>query len=181
LVFGWDFSHPVIPTLIEFTAASVLIWAGAWKMAQPLTIRGTMRELGLPEPLAVALAPIELGTGLALMLVPGARETVILVLAVAGLFAAAGALAIIRKVRVDCACFGPEWVAQLGWRQILLFPVWAAVAAVSVTNDGSLSIEDRSELVSGWVTMLSAFAAALLLVRGREHRTLRRLRELAQP
>ena|ERR1700681_1704044 len=129
----------LVPFLVlvgQLGASAALLLAGSAKLAEPSAIRGVISALGVPWPAAVAfcLAVAELATGLSLILLPGAWVTAGSVMALALIFTAAAAMALRHQLRVECACFGSALAMRLGWRQIMLVPVWAAVAVSVVTQ-----------------------------------------------
>lgn len=163
---------------VQVLVAMLFVWAGASKFAQPGPIRTTISALRMPwsPALDLALVPAlgscEIAAGLALLLLPGRWVTAILISGLACLFGAAALLAIIRHVRVECACFGSSASAPLGWRQLGLLPVWLAVAASVITIPSALP-EDRPALAFIALTIGTIRALWTLLPLYVEHRAQR--------
>lgn len=167
-----------VALIFQLGAASALLVAGGAKLAEPSAIRTVIDSLGLPHSsaAAVVLAAAELGTGLALILLPGSWVTSGLVIALALTFTAAAALALRGRLEIDCACFGSALPASLGWRQVILAPVWAAIA-VSVIAEPVALPDQRLQVAFALIIVIGAgafFGLAPLLV---EHRTQRRIIE----
>jgi hypothetical protein len=163
---------PYLVLMCQLGAATALLVAGSIKLAEPSAIRTVIASLGVQRSAEAAfvLAAAELGTGLALILLPGSWVASGLVIALALAFTAAATLALRGRLEIDCACFGSAVTTQLGWRQIILAPAWAAVA-ISVVA-GPVALPDSRltmafALIVG-IGMTALFGLAPLLI---EHRT----------
>src|SRR4051812_22379490 len=106
--------------IATFTVSSVQ------KAAPGRSLRSTLRQLGLPEPVAQStaylLVIVEAAAGVALALAPGNLGPYLVVGLLGVLFAGAGARALWTKSTIDCGCFGAGRKRPLGWRQVLLLP-----------------------------------------------------------
>jgi len=169
----------MLSLLLQTGAAVVLLFAGAQKLANPTALRGTVIAVGLPYPelVACAAATIELATGAALVLVPGSPATATALAGLGMVFAGTGALALMRRIHVNCACLGAISSSTLGWRQIALLPGWILVAVVGVVEPSPLFAEERPELLTVLLLALTLGASIRAGSLAREHRTLRHLRE----
>jgi hypothetical protein len=109
---------PYLVLLVQLGAALALLVAGSAKLAEPSPIRAVIQtvigsvplisRVAVPwsSPVALGLGAAELGTGLALILLPGTWLTAGAVITVALVFTAAAALALGGRLQIDCACFG---------------------------------------------------------------------------
>ncbi len=84
--------------------AGTLAWAGAAKAAAPAPFRATLRALGAPAWLAVAVPAAELG--LAALLLAGVAPRVVAAAVLALLAAFTVALTRLGSVSAGCHCFG---------------------------------------------------------------------------
>ena len=95
----------------------------------------TLEQLGFLTPTAHRVAPIiilvELLASLSLIFRPESLLTFTLVIALSSSFAAASLIAIIRKEKIQCRCFGPYGHGTLGAAQLWSMPVWLAAALLS--------------------------------------------------
>jgi hypothetical protein len=128
---------------LQMLTAMVLIWAGASKLAEPAPIRRTVQALHFPGApiLAMTLGLLESGAGLALVLLPGQWVTAFWISGLAAAFAAAAVFAIVRDLNVECACLGSSVSARLGWRQLVLMPVWMGIAGSVIAVPIDLPID----------------------------------------
>jgi hypothetical protein len=115
--------------------AAVLLWAGLAKFTYLGGIAATLQALGVPagwSRRAAGLVPVaEVLTALGVLFAPHARWTLAAVVALGGAFAWAGLVAVLRKERIPCHCFGAGAPGgYLGRTQILALPVWAGGALV---------------------------------------------------
>lgn len=123
---------------VQILASTVLLLAGAQKLAAPARFADTLRALDLPgtRVLRTAVPLLELATAV-LLLTGAARPAAALLVAGLGTgFGAAGLIATLRRTRIPCACFGPLDSGTLGWRQVALVPVWLLVAAGTLAWPG---------------------------------------------
>jgi len=169
----------MIAFILQSATALLLILAGAQKLSNPSGIRQTMHGLGVPNAAAftVPLALAELGVGAALVLTPANLITAVAVAVIGTVFVGAGVVAILRRVKIDCACLGSLPSSVLGWRQVALFPVWLVVAAVGVMDQPVVLPDQRPETLVILLAALSLALTAHASTLAHEHRTLRNLRE----
>lgn len=124
-------------SIVAIATAIVAGWAGLSKLYRFRPFATSARAV-LPGWLSAGVAagmvvgaelfvPIGLTAGLG-----SAVGVAVLVLGSA--FAVAGGIALVRRIHVECRCFGSPSNHELGWRQIAFFPVWvlAAYAAMSI-------------------------------------------------
>jgi Methylamine utilisation protein MauE len=181
----------LVPTFVllgQLGAAVALLVAGSAKLAEPSPIRAVIQTvigtvplistqaMGWSSSVALALGIAELGTGSALILLPGKWLTAGLVIALGIVFTAAAALALGGRLQIDCACFGSTLPAPLGWRQLLLAPFWAAVALSVVVEPVALP-DQRLPVAFAAVTVIGMGRLFTLLPLLAEHRTQRRIIE----
>lgn len=129
--------------------AFVLFVAASSKLAAPLQIRETLSALGVPAAgrAAIAVSAVELATAAALVLEPESPATMAITLGLGVVFAAAGLFAIVRRLSVHCACFGPALAGRLGVRQLLLLPIWIGVAFAGALEPSPLALLERAQLL----------------------------------
>jgi hypothetical protein len=169
-------NYPLIAFAVQVAAASALILAGGLKLAQPAQLRAALQALGVAQPSVVTaiLGVAELGGGASLILAPGSWLVAGWVLVLGMMFGAAGVVAIVRRVHVQCACFGWAVFGQLGWRQVALTPAWVLVAGSVVA--APIVLPDQRVLVTAGLLMLVVLSILLRLeLLAREHRTQRRI------
>ena len=164
--------------LLQIAAAAVLLVAAATKSAEPATIREVIEALGVPWPRIVAfvLGAGELTTSLALLILPGSAFTAGMVSVLVITFTAAAAISLGRRLQVECACFGSSVSARLGWRQIALAPLWAAVAA-SVLTVRVVLVDQRFVLAFVLIASVGLVQLVRLAPLLAEHRAQRRIIE----
>lgn len=167
-----------ISLALQLGAAAALVLAACAKLTDPPPIRGVVEALGIPRPEEVAglLGFVELATGLALMLLPGSWLTAGLVAALAIAFTASAGLALRGHLEVECACFGSSLSGRLGVRQVLLAPVWAAVAVSVVAVPVALP-EQRLPIAFAVVALVGIGKLVELRPLLAEHRIQRRIIE----
>lgn len=169
-------NYPLIAFATQVAAATTLILAGGLKLAQPAQLRATLQALGVPQPSVVTaiLGVAELGGGACLILAPGSWLAAGWVSMLGMMFGAAGIVAILRRLHVECACFGWAVHGQLGWRQVALTPAWVVVAGSVVA--APIFLPDQRALVTAILLMLVVLGILLRLEPlAREHRTQRRI------
>lgn len=116
---------------VQLLASTVLLLAGAQKLATRATFTETLQALRLPAvpSLSIGVPLLEVGTA-ALLLTGVSRPLAAALVAALGIgFGAAGVIAMRGHTRIACACFGPLDSGMLGPRQVALVPVWLLVAA----------------------------------------------------
>jgi hypothetical protein len=162
---------PLAALGLQIATAVVFVLAGSTKLANPVAIRRTISVLGIPRSteLAAVLGTLELGAGLALMLLPGQRLTALFVAILALLFGGAAGFAIIRNISVDCACLGSIASAPLGWRQLALTVVWLGSSVSIVTVPVALP-SDRLALAVVVNALIAIFTLSQLRPLIREHK-----------
>lgn len=168
----------VIALVMQIAAAIGLLVAGMSKLAEPSDIRYVVSSLGISRPAIAAtlLSISEIAVGLGLLLFPGSIAVALGLVSLALAFAAAATLSLIRKLRLDCACFGSAVHAPLGWRQLALVPVWIGVSA-SVGLSPILLSTQRLVIALVVLWSVAAFTIAALLRPLIEHRAQRRIIE----
>jgi hypothetical protein len=144
---------------VAMVMAAVLLWAGLAKFTNLGGIASTLQALGAPATWshrASGVVPLsEVLTALGVLFAPHSRWTLVAVVALGGAFALAGLVAVLRKERIRCDCFGPGATGgYLGLTQILALPAW--VGGVSILY---YSIRTSLPLATG----ASLFAAAGLI------------------
>jgi hypothetical protein len=120
---------------VAMVMAAVLLWAGLAKFASPGRFAATLQALGVPAKWShrfSGLVPLaEVLTALSLLFAPYWLWTQLAVVALGGAFALAGLVAMLRKQRILCNCFGSSATGSyLGLTQILALP--ACIGGVSI-------------------------------------------------
>ncbi len=144
----------------QLTLASVLLLAGFSKVVTPRELRQVLVRLGLANPLAGAATALvitaEIAAGAALLIVPAQAWPRALTLVLAAGFAGAGAVALLRRERIACHCFGAIGSGALGRRQLALLPAWLLVTAPAQWQPPTWEPEVGLLLVSTALLVLAA-------------------------
>jgi hypothetical protein len=145
---------------VALAMATVLLWAGLAKFTHLRGIASTLQALGVPagwSHRASGLVPLsEVLTALGVLFAPNSPWTLAAVVALSGAFALAGLVAVLRKERIPCHCFGASAPGRyLGRTQILALPVWVG---------GALSLHFGIPSPLPLATGASLFAAAGLAI-----------------
>lgn len=118
----------ILVLAVTLGMASALLWAGLEKVGHLSSVAAMLHQLGMPEIGARVVAPLvvaaELSVALGLFFRPSSVVTLTGVLALAAAFAISGLIALVRKQRIRCGCFGPHGGAHLGKNQLAAFPLW---------------------------------------------------------
>lgn len=123
------------PEVLTAFLGAILLTASATKLVPEPRFAGTLTALGIhgrwltPKVATTLLAGAELLAFLGLTLVRGWVGAASLILLGSG-FAAAGLIAIRRRIDVPCNCFGSIGDKSLGWRQVAAWPVWLGAASL---------------------------------------------------
>lgn len=119
----------------QFVLASVFIAAGLAKAASFSRFQSTLQGLGLGDWLSRALGSlliiVEISIAIALVVAPNQVVPRIFVVGLVITFAVAGMFALTTHRNVPCNCIGKLGTGLLGWRQIILFPLWILLATVA--------------------------------------------------
>ena len=126
---------PAVAMSVAVMTAALLLRAGLEKSADLRATAATVSALGVParwaELAAGFAATSEVTTALGVLLAPHSRWTQAGVVALGGAFALAGLVAVLRKRRIRCNCFGSGTAgAFLGPAQILALPAWLGAALI---------------------------------------------------
>jgi putative oxidoreductase len=133
-------------TAAAWALAAVFAYAAAAKVADPAAFAqavGNYRLLpaGLAAPAALLLPWWELGAAAALLFPAWRRAGALLALALAAVFAAAVASALLRGLDISCGCFGAG-SGRVGWPELLLdAALMAAALAVLYSDRKEMSLE----------------------------------------
>jgi hypothetical protein len=124
---------------VAMVMASVLLWGGLAKFTNLGGFASTLQALGVPASwshLFSGLVPLsEVLIALSVLFAPHWRWTLVAVVALSGAFALAGLVAVLRKQRIRCNCFGSGSAGgYLGLTQSLALPVW--IGGVSILYYG---------------------------------------------
>jgi hypothetical protein len=124
---------------VALVMAAVLLWAGLAKFTDLVGFASTLQALGAPATWSHRLSGLvpllEVLTGLGVLFAPHWRWTLVAVVALGGAFALAGLVAVLRKQRIRCNCFGSKATGgYLGLTQVLALPAW--VGGVSILYYG---------------------------------------------
>jgi Methylamine utilisation protein MauE len=120
---------------VAMAMATVLLWAGLAKFTSLGGFASTLQALGVPAKWShrfSALAPLsEVLTALGVLFAPHWRWTLMAVVALGGAFALAGLVAMLRKRRILCNCFGSSATGgYLGLTQVLALPAYVGGASI---------------------------------------------------
>ena len=148
---------------VTVAMAAVLLWAGLEKVRAVTSFASVLRQLGVPAAAAPALAAsvsaVELGVGLALIYSPS-RPALVVVAGLATAFACAGLIAIRRKQRIACSCFGPYGTRVLGRDQLTAFPLWIGGVAILWLRPHTMPMTSPSSLLAVVALSLASIRAA---------------------
>jgi methylamine utilization protein MauE len=161
---------------MRLAMAAALLWGGAEKARNLPAFASLLRQLGVSRgtrAIATAVVAAELGTAVSLMYGPSI-VTVIAIVLLACVFAAAGLIAIRQKKRISCGCFGPYGGRQLGTDQLIAFPLWLAGAGVLWLADLPSSADSRAALAVAVPLTIAAIRSVSALRAAREARGDRR-------
>lgn len=140
-------SVSALATTVAVVGASTLLWAALEKARDPEATASTLRQLGVPSPLALAAAGLvilaELAVGLGLVFGPNSVVTQGGVALLAAAFALAGLVALRRDEQIRCTCFGPGRRGYLGVPQVAALIPWAA--AVTILHAADMAPPSPSE------------------------------------
>jgi uncharacterized membrane protein YphA (DoxX/SURF4 family) len=155
----------ILVVAVTLLMASTLLWAGLEKARSLRSVARTLHRLGMPESGSRLVAPlvvaVELGVALGLIYRPRSIVTLTGVLALATAFAISGFMALRRKEKIRCGCFGPHGGAHLGWNQLASLPVWFSAVALVWLN-GPTHSSDDGQGASG----LAVVALLMAVLRG---------------
>jgi hypothetical protein len=148
---------------VAMVIAAVLLWAGLSKFASLGRFASTLEALGIPawwSHRLSGLVPLaEVLTALGLLFAPHWLWTLVAVVALGGAFALAGLVAMLRKQRILCNCFGSSAAGgYLGLTQILALP-----ACIGVVSTLFLGIKTPLPLVARALLFAAAGLAIVSL------------------
>lgn len=145
---------------IQVLGASYLLLAAATKLAAPRPITLTLSALNFRRPGAVRLLVVALELlGAVLILVrPASLVTQAAVLSLGVTFAGSGVMALTLGRRIKCNCFGGAGASVLGVRQLLLLPLWTALALLPKALESPLGGNHG-------IAVLIMISTALILLR----------------
>jgi hypothetical protein len=151
---------PLLGLAAQLALASVLLLAGFSKVVRPRDLRQVLVDLGLANRLAGAATAVviatEIAAGGALLTLPAQAWPRAVALVLAAGFADAGAIALLRRERIVCHCFGSLGSGSLGRRQIALLPVWLLLAGLAQWRPPDWGAETGLLLVSIVLLALAA-------------------------
>lgn len=143
----------------EIARCLVAVWflyAGISKLAAPDALRSTLLALRVPHPglSAIAVPALEVMAAVFLLAAPRLLLTLVLLGMLVVGFVGAAASALIRGVKVRCACLGRASEGELGWSQLGMAPIWTLVGVWAYFASTSLQ---------GRVGLISAAAMSLVI------------------
>lgn len=165
---------PYAVSCLQVGAGFVLVLSGSLKLAAPDAIRVVVGSLGFRRTslLSTGLSVWEILAGLDLAIAPNWLSS-LLVGSLAISFAVAAAIALTKRLRVNCACFGTALSMRLGWRQLVLLPIWILVA-VSALGQPWRFDPQRITWTFGLVGLIAISGMLVLIPLQIEHRAQRR-------
>lgn len=146
---------------VRLLLASMFLVAASSKFLNTWSLARTLSALGPPMTLAKVLAKLvvmlELGVFLALVGGAGAAPEFAVLLVTAVGFVAVGVRALGLQEPIPCSCFSTYSHGRLGWKQVTLGVVLAALAVVA-RLDGAQHDLDRSIVLAASASTLACLA-----------------------
>jgi hypothetical protein len=126
---------PLVALSTVVILAAVLLRAGLEKVSDLRAFASTVSALGIPDRWAERAAGVvplaEAATALGVLFVPRSRWTLAGLVALGCAFALAGFVAVLRKKRIRCNCFGSGTAGTfLGPAQMMALPAWLGAALI---------------------------------------------------
>ena len=155
---------PVAAMITAVIMAALLLRAGLEKVIELGSAAATVSALGIPPgwagPVAGCLAISEVTIALGVLFAPHSPWIQACLLGLGGAFALAGLVALLRKRRIRCNCFGSGAAgAFLGPAQILALPAWLGAALIL-----HLGVEQAPPLETG-ALLLAAVGLAIATLK----------------
>lgn len=151
---------------VTVAMAAVLLWAGLEKVRAVTSFASVLRQLGVRAAAAPALAAsvsvVELSAGLALIYSPS-RPALVVVAGLATAFACAGLIALHRKQRIACPCFGPYGTRALGRDQLTAFALWIGGVAILWSHPRTMPTVSPAALLAVVALSLASIRTATAL------------------
>jgi hypothetical protein len=175
VVLGQENVMDAASAISQVALATVFVWAGLSKSLAVGGLADSIERLGfgaaLAKPVAVTVIGAELTAAIGLFVFPSSIWPRALVGLLAAGFAIAGLMAVGSKRRIACACFGNLGRGLLGWRQVLLLPLWLGLAGLAQWQPPGWTMQE------GLVIFAFALLALVVPRLPRHLRMVRRLRE----
>lgn len=141
-------ADPRLSVLFRLLVGVAFIWAGVVKIGDPAAFEeGLVNYRMLPAAtipfLAVVVPPIEVATGLCLVIGFLCRGAALLSTGMLAVFTVAIVQAIARGINIECGCFGAgsDAAASMGWQEVVRdLALLAAAAHVLFWDRGILSV-----------------------------------------
>ncbi len=151
---------------VQVVTATLLIVAGAQKLAAPDRFEETLRAIDLPlvRSLVVGVPLMELLTASLILVRPFPLLAAVLIVILGGSFGAAGLMALLQRKTVQCACFGPLGDGTLGTRQLAAVPLWLIAAASTLYLPG-VSGATGVAVIAALALSVGIAVASYLLIR----------------
>lgn len=150
----------IVSIVAALTMAVVLLWAALEKVRSLPSMAATVQALGVPRatalPAALAVTAAETGVAVALLFRPDSAVTQAAMVSLAGLFALAGTIALLRDEPIPCRCFGTGG-RHLGAPQIIAFLPW--LAGVGVVRRGFAEAPPASVAAASFAAIALSLAA----------------------
>lgn len=151
----------VIVAVAQLGLGLMFVFAGVGKLAAPRAFRKTLGALGIPfTQLSLVVPAAEVGAGVLIAVAPASAAAAAAALVLLVGFAAVGARALVAGQRIECACFGGNGGGILGWRQVVLLPVGAAILVLLRSSDALIEGVDGAQSLAGAVLVLAGFHVA---------------------
>ncbi|MEU6779357.1 MauE/DoxX family redox-associated membrane protein [Nonomuraea angiospora] len=165
----------LLTLLVRFSAATLLLYAGTRKLAEPRDFRLTLAALAVPGKgaLAYAVPLLEIATAMMLAAMPWPVLTAFMVGVLGLSFAGAGAIALLGGKNIGCACLGRS-SRPLGVRQIAYLPLWGALAVLVLVDQSGLRAEQGLWTLAALALGLAVLAGLRGFPLARENRVFTR-------
>lgn len=116
----------------------------------------------LERPAALAITAAELGAAILLLTGEGARFGAAIAGALFVLFVAAVVRNIVKKVDIECGCFGLLWRETTGWPTVMRDVVLLAAAIVVLVAGAGVSLRDAASEPDGVIDVLPIVLVAIV-------------------
>jgi hypothetical protein len=157
---------PYLVLAVIGVMAGVLLWAGLEKARAVTPFASALQQLGgwaaITPLLARIVIAVELLTAVGLIYRPSLLALAA-VTALAVTFAGAGLIAIVRRQRIACGCFGPLGSRVLGREQLVALPLWLGGTAFVAWQGTTPAVLSGTRLLVAIALVMMTLRAAVAL------------------